>query len=161
MKHHSQVRFPASPEVVMRMFTDRDFHTRKLDAMGLKNYQVLDHAFDGKDFRIKIQRRVPVQAPGVVKKFISGESTVVNEERWNVKSRTGAVLVEPVGLPLEMSCQTKLGGGPGECLVSYDWILHGKVPLIGGALEKFAVADMERRAAEENEIAMRLLRDYL
>ena len=104
MKHKSQARYPASAEVVLRMFTDKAFHTGKLDAMGLKNYQVLDHAFDGKDFRIKIQRKVPMQAPAVVKKFVGAESTVINEERWNLKTRTGRVLVEPVGMPLEMSC---------------------------------------------------------
>lgn len=160
MKHQSVSRYPAPSEVVMRMFTDRGFHTRKLDEMGLKDYQVLDHAFDGTDFRIRIQRKVPMQAPALVKKFVSAESTVVNEERWNTRSRSGKVLVEPQGMPLEMHCITSLRDQGGECLVSFDWTIHAKVPLVGGALEKFVVSDLERRAAEETAISLRMLKEY-
>ena len=160
MKHQSQARYPAPSEVVLRMFTDKDFHTRKLDEMGLKNYQVLDHALDGKEFRIKIRRKVPMQAPALVKKFVPAESTVVNEERWNLKSRTGSVMVEPQGMPLEVSCVTAMKDQGGECIVSFDWTIKARVPLVGGALAKFVISDMERRAAEETEVAIRLLKDY-
>lgn len=160
MKHQSQARYPAPADVVMRMFTDRNFHTRKLDAMGLKNYQILDHALEGADFRIRIRRKVPMQAPALVKKFFPAESTVVNEERWNSKSRTGSVLVEPQGVPLEMSCLTALKDQGGECVVSFDWTVKAKIPLVGGALEKFVISDMERLAAEETAIAIRMLKDY-
>jgi len=160
MKHQSQARYPAPAEVVMRMFTDKAFHTRKLDAMGLKNYQVLDHALDGADFRIKIRRKVPMQAPSIVKKFVPAESTVVNEERWNTRSRTGSVMVEPQGMPLEVSCVTAMKDQGKGCIVSFDWTIRAKIPLVGGALEKFVVSDMERRAAEETEIAIRLLDEY-
>ena len=160
MKHQSQVRYPAPSDVVIRMFTDRNFHTRKLDEMGLKNYQVLDHAFDGTDFRIKIQRKVPMQAPAMVKKFVAAESTVVNEERWNARNKTGKVLVEPQGIPLEMHCVTALKDQDGECLVSYDWTINARIPLMGGTLEKFVVSDLDRRSAEETAIGLRLLKDY-
>ena len=48
----------------------------------------------------------------------------------------------------------------GECVVSFDWTIKARVPLVGGALEKFVISDMERRAAEETEVAIRLLKDY-
>lgn len=160
MKHQSHARYPAPSDVVMRMFTDKNFHTRKLDTMGLKNYQILDHALDSTDFRIRIRRKVPMQAPALVKKFFPAESTVVNEERWNTKSRTGSVLVEPQGVPLEMSCLTALKDQGGECIVSFDWTVKAKIPLVGGALEKFVISDMERLAAEETAIAIRMLKDY-
>ncbi|HZR37089.1 MAG TPA: DUF2505 domain-containing protein [Nevskia sp.] len=160
MKHKSQARYPAPAEVVLRMFTDKAFHTGKLDAMGLKNYQVLDHVFDGQDFRIRIQRKVPMQAPAVVKKFVGAESTVVNEERWNLKSRTGRVLVEPVGMPIEMSCQTSLRDQGDGCVVDFEWTINARVPLVGGALEKFVVGDLEKRAGEETALAVRMLERY-
>lgn len=160
MQHKSQVRYPAPSDVVIRMFTDKAFHTGKLDAMGLKNYQVLDHALVGADFRIRIQRKVPMQAPAMVKKIVPAESTVVNEELWNIKSKTGRVVVEPQGMPLEMSCLTALKDQGGECIVSYDWTIKAKIPLVGGALEKFVVSDLERRSAEETAIAIGMLKDY-
>jgi len=163
MKHQSQARYPASSDVVIKMFSDRNFHTRKLDLMGLKdtqNYWVLEHALDGAEFRIRIKRKVPMQAPGIVKKFVPVESTVINEERWNIKSKTGKVLVEPQGMPLEVSCVTTLRDQGGACIVAFDWTVHAKVPLVGGALEKFVISDLEKRAAEETEIAVGLLKDY-
>jgi hypothetical protein len=160
MKHLSQARFPASSAVVLRMFTDRAFHTRKLDAMGLSNYQVLDHASKGDEFRIRIQRRVPMQAPAVVKKFVGAESTVINEERWNRKSKSGSVQVDPVGMPLDMSCVTSVADEGKGCVVSYEWTIKAKVPLVGGALEKFVVSDLERRSAEETQAALQMLDEY-
>ena len=160
MKHQSQARFPAPAAVVLRMFTDRAFHTRKLDAMGLKNYEVLEHAAKGDEFRIRIRRKVPMQAPAMVKKFVGAESTVVNEERWNRAKGSGSVLVEPVGMPLEMSCATSVKDEGAGCVVRYDWTINAKVPLVGGALEKFVVSDLEKRAGEETRIALEMLDDY-
>jgi hypothetical protein len=160
MKHQSQAHYPASSAVVLRMFTDRDFHTRKLDAMGLKNYQVLEQSMEGPEFRIKIRRKVPMQAPSIVKKFVPAESTVVNEETWNTKTKTGRVLVDAVGMPLEVSCTTRMRDEGKACVVDFDWIIHARIPLVGGTLEKFVVSDMERRAAEETAVAVGMLKDY-
>ncbi len=161
LKHTSTAHYPAKAAVVIRMFTDKAFHTRKLDVMGLTTYEVVDHAFDGKDFRIKIDRRVPMAAPGAVKKLMGAETRVINEEFWTVKSRTGRINVEPVGMPVTMSCTTAITDEPGGSVVTFDWTISAKIPLMGGTLEKFIVGDMEKRAAEETQAAVSLLKDYL
>src|SRR3546814_14273783 len=79
MKHEVKARYPASPDVVMKMFCDQDFHVRKLDALGLP-YKVLAQKRDARQFSIRVERKVPVQVPGIGKK---AEATVVNEEIWN------------------------------------------------------------------------------
>lgn len=160
LKHTSTARYPAPAAVLIRMFTDRDFHTRKLEAMGLAKFEVVDHAFDGKDFRIKIDRRVPVAAPGGAKKLMGGETRVINEEFWDVSSRTGRVLVEPVGMPVEMSCETSIAEDGGESVVTFHWTINAKIPVMGGTLEKFIVGDMEKRADEETRVAASFLKDY-
>ena len=160
MKHQSYARYPASSDVVIRMFTDKDFHTKKLQAMGLPKFEILEHQFDGKEFRIKIDRRVPLQAPGIVKKVVPAETRVVNEERWTVASKTGRVKVEPQGIPVNISCTASMKDEGGGCVVTYNWEINATVPLIGGALEKFIIGDMEKKAAEETQIAITLLPDY-
>lgn len=160
MKHQNQARYPAAADVVMRMFTDPKFHTRKLDQMGFSSYRVLDQAFDGKDFRIKVERKVPMQVPGVLKKVVPAESTAINEERWNVQSGTGSVVVEPVGMPLEISCQARFENRGADCTVHYDWNIRARIPLVGGALEKFVAADMDKHFARETAIGVKLLADY-
>lgn len=157
LKYEMKARYPAPSKVVIKMFTDKEFHTRKLDQMGLK-YRVLAHSDAGKDFSIKIERKVPIQMPGIGKS--AGETTIVNEERWNAGNKTGAVVVEAQGMPLEVSCITEIADEGKECVVTYQWSVHSKLPLVGGTLEKFVVADMEKRAADETRISVAMLKDY-
>src|SRR3546814_20807219 len=99
MKHEVKARYPASPDVVMKMFCDQDFHVRKLDALGLP-YKVLAQKRDARQFSIRVERKVPVQVPGIGKK---AEATVVNEEIWNFAGKTGVINVDPGAMPLKCS----------------------------------------------------------
>ncbi len=157
MKHIMTTRYPAHSDVVIRMMTDRDFHTRKLEAMGLSHYRVLDHACDGQDFRIRIERKVPVQMPGLKG---AGESTVINDERWSIGAKTGGVTVEPQGMPVDMTCTTQLCDDGGDCVLTFEWDINARIPVVGKTLEKFIVADMERRAADEARVSIALLDAY-
>lgn len=159
MKHEMKARYPASSAVVMKMFADRDFHTRKLEATGYAGkYQVLNCSGDGKSFSIRIERKVPVSMPGMGKN--APESTVVNDETWNLASKTGRVVVELKGMPLEMSCLTSMKDEGKDCVVSYQWEVKSKIPLVGGTIEKMVVNDMEKKAEEETQAAIALLKDY-
>jgi hypothetical protein len=156
MKHEIKARYPASPDVVIKMFTDRNFHTRKLDALGMP-YKVLAQSGNARQFSIRIERKVPVQMPGIGKK---AETTIVNEEIWNPASRTGSVKVEAGAMPLECTCTMALTPDGDATLVTYRWDVKSSVPLLGGKIEKMAVADMESRSADETRIAVELLKDY-
>ncbi|MDD3764556.1 MAG: DUF2505 domain-containing protein [Nevskiales bacterium] len=156
MKHATTTRFPAPAATVIRMMTDRDFHVRKLEALGLAEFEVLAHDADGDDFRIRIQRKVPVQMPGLK----GGHTTVINEERWDRGSLSGSVQVEPQGMPVEMACRTRLLDEGDGCVQTFDWDIQARIALVGKTLEKFIVADMEQRAAEETRITLELLEQY-
>lgn len=157
MKHEMQARYPASSDVVIRMMTDRDFHTRRLEKLGTSKYRVLDHAFDGREFRIRIERHVPVQMPGLKG---GAETVVVNEERWNIATRSGSVIVEAGGMPVQMSCTTRMADDGEGCVLSFDWDINASIPLVGKTLEKFIVADMEKRAEGETQAGVALLDAY-
>lgn len=159
MKRESRARYPASSDVVMKMFTDKDFHSRKMGILGM-DFDILEHEFDGKDFRLKAQRGVPMQATGIAAKFMPAKTQVVNDERWSVADKTGTVEVKPQGVPLEMNCTAQMRDEGDECVITYSWNIRAKIPLGGGSLEKFVAADMEKREAEELEAAISLLDDY-
>ena len=158
MKCQLKSRYPASSAVVMKMFTDKAFHTDKLKGLGYNSYEVLSHSFDGKDFRIEVLRKVPIQFPGFSRG--AGESTVVNEESWNLASKTGRVVLNVKGMPLEASCITRMTDEGKDCVVTFDWDVKAKIPLVGGTLEKFVVKDMEKKADEETQAAIALLKNY-
>ncbi|MEQ1438835.1 DUF2505 domain-containing protein [Fontimonas sp. SYSU GA230001] len=157
MKHEMQARYPAPADVVIRMMTDREFHTRRLERLGTSRYRVLEHAFDGQDFRIRIERHVPVRMPGLKG---GAETVVVNEERWNVATRAGSVVVEAGGMPVQMSCTTRIADDGDGCVLRFDWDIDASIPLVGKTLEKFIVADMEQRAEGETAAGISLLDAY-
>jgi len=159
MKHEMKARYPAPSSVVMKMFADRDFHTRKLEATGYTGkYQVLNCSGDASSFSIRIERKVPVSMPGMGKN--APESTVVNDETWNLASKTGRVVVELKGMPLEMSCVTSMKDEGKDCVVTYQWEVKSKIPLVGGTIEKMVVSDMDKKADEETQAAIALLKNY-
>lgn len=159
MKHHTQARYPASSDVVIRMFSNREFHERKMNNLGL-DFEILDEGGDDGEFRLKTRRAVPVDAKGVAAKFMPSTTQVVNDERWRASDKTGAVTVETRGVPLEMRCTAKMRDDGDACVIDYDWHIKAKIPVGGGALEKFVVKDMEKRQAQEHEAGIALLDDY-
>lgn len=158
MKHRTQARYPAPASVVIKMFTDQAFHTAKLEAMGLTRFKVLEHAFDGKSFRIRLERKIPLQLPGLGKS--GAESTVINEEQWAVATRKGSVKVDVPGMPLACSCTTAMRDEGKGCVIDYDWEIKARIPLVGGALEKYVAGDMDKRTAEETAIGVKMVEKY-
>jgi hypothetical protein len=160
MKFDIKAKYPASSAVVLKMFTDKEFHAKKLGVLGITKSRVLEHDDKGDDFRIKVERKVPLNAPGLIKKFIPAETTVVSEERWNRAKKTGAVKVEPVGVPVEIKAGVRFADDAQGCTITYAFDVTARVPLVGGALEKFIASDMESKFAEEARAAITLLGPY-
>ena len=160
MKFDIKAKYPASSAVVLKMFMDKEFHARKLGVLGITKSKVLEHDAQGDDFRIKVERKVPLNAPGMIKKFIPAETTVVSEERWNRANKTGAVKVEPVGVPVEIKAGVRFADDAQGCTITYAFDVTARVPLVGGTLEKFIASDMESKFAEEARAAITLLGPY-
>ena len=140
----------------MRMFANPDFHVAKFEGLGLKKYQVLDQEAKGEEFRIRIERKVPLDAPALVRKVVPAETTAISDERWNLRTRKGKVSIRP-GIPVDMNCDAVVVDQGSGCVVTYAWDVRAKVPLIGGALEKFICSDLESRMVDETRVAAGLI----
>lgn len=158
MKHHVEVRYDASAEQVLRMFADPKFHTAKLEAMGMAGSRVLDNEDRGETFMIRIERKVPLAVPGMKKG--AGSSCVNHTERWNRKQGSGEISAVVPGMPLDMTCIASIRDDGDGCVASYDWNVHSKVPVVGKAIEKFVVGDLDKRFNEEVETTKKMLADY-
>jgi hypothetical protein len=160
MRFEVKARYPASSGVVIKMFADKDFHTRKLEALGLRKYQVLKHESTDAEFSIRIERKVPMAPPGLISKLVPAEASVTSEERWNLAKKTGRIKVEPAGIPVEITGTASLADAGQECVITYVWEAKARVPLVGGALEKFIASDMEKKMVDETKAAITLLGPY-
>ena len=159
MKHTSLARYPAPADVVIKMFCDPAFHKAKMDKLGI-SYQILAEASDGDEFQLKAERKVPIQATGIVKKIMPATTQVVNDERWSLSDKSGSVVVETKGVPLDMRCTAQMRDEGDECVIEYSWEIKARIPLGGGALEKFVINDMQKSEAAERDAGVTFLDDY-
>lgn len=139
------------------MFCDETFHGQKLEKIGIE-HRVLECSQQGDDFRIRVERKIPVKLPGMKKG--GATSTVIHTECWNTKTRHGTVHVELPGMPLTMHCQSVAEDDGDGCVVRYDWEIKSRVPVVGGKIEKFVVADMDKQAEPERLAGVELLDNY-
>lgn len=160
MKFDIKARYPAPSATVLKMFMDKDFHQKKLGVLGITKSRVLEHEAKGDDFRIKVERKVPLNAPGMVKRVVPAEATVVSEEKWNRASKSGQVQVAPQGVPVDINCKVRFADDAQGCTITYAFEVNARVPLVGGALEKFIASDMETKFADEAKAAITLLDPY-
>ena len=147
MKQKIETRYPAPSSVVIKMMTDKKFYCDRLELQGHKVYDVVSHSFDGKDFSIKFKRKLTA-------------ASITHEDIWNVDSKAGRVLVELHGMPVEMSGVTSLRDEGGECVMTYEWEIHSKVPLVGGKIEKTIAAENEKAIPEQTRLGIELLKNY-
>ena len=147
MKQKLEARYPASADVVIKMMTDKKFYTDRLDLQGIKGYEVAAHKFDGKDFSITINRKITA-------------INVKSVEKWNVAKKTGHILVELQGMPMEVSCTTALKDDGSGCVLTYNWDIVSKIPLVGGKIEKQFAGENEKAIPEQTRYGIELLKNY-
>ncbi|WP_028081425.1 DUF2505 domain-containing protein [Solimonas soli] len=163
MKHEQKQTFEKPAATVIRMFGDRRYFERKYELLGFKNVEVLEHRLAGDDFSIRIRytTAASVPLPDFARKFISGDITIVQEDRWNLARRVGRLEVDLRGLPVKVAADMKLGEhGKGGAANTLSWDVRCTIPLIGGKLEKLLVADIEAKADADLAASRRILADY-
>lgn len=159
MKREVHADYPASSDVVIKMFADGDYHRQKMEKLGL-DFEILEQAFDGDELHLRCKRMVPVKAKGIAAKFMPATAEVINDERWRISDRTGVVVVETKGVPIDMKATARVRDDGDTCIIDYDWKVKANIPIGAGALEKFVVGDMDQREAEEKAAALDLLDSY-
>lgn len=147
MKQKLESRYAASSDIVIKMMTDKKFHCDRLEMQGHKDYEVVSHKSDGKTFSIKFKRK-------------ASAVTVQHEDIWNIASKTGRIVVELQGMPVEMTAKTSLRDEGKECVLTYEWDINSKVPLVGGKIEKSIAAENEKAIPEQARVGNLLLKNY-
>jgi hypothetical protein len=77
-----------------------------------------------------------------------------------VAKKTGRITVELAGMPMEVSCDTSLKDEGSGCVLTYDWDIVSRVPLVGGKIEKQFAGENEKAIPEQTQLGLRLLDNY-
>ncbi|HEX7381868.1 MAG TPA: DUF2505 domain-containing protein [Nevskiaceae bacterium] len=157
MKHHASARYPAPADAVLHMFTQQEFHRRKLERIGLPEFHILECREQGDEFIIRVERKVAVKLPGLGRRP-PALSTVVHTESWNRATGRGRIDVQMAALRLTMQCDAAItDAGADACVVDYDWTLRSAMPIVGHTIERLVAANMDKEAAPEHAAGIALL----
>ncbi|MES0874511.1 DUF2505 domain-containing protein [Sinimarinibacterium thermocellulolyticum] len=162
MKFDDKHSFNKPAATVIKMFSDRAYFERKYQMLGFTGIEVLEHEKSDKHFRIKVRyiAKNDVQVPDMLKKFMPGQITVVQQDAWDLTRMTGRLDVEIKGTPVKVSADMTLkdeGKGSANHL---KWTVSCSVPLVGGKLEKLTADDIQAKAGRDVATTQKILNDY-
>jgi hypothetical protein len=148
--------------VVIKMYVDRAFFERKYKEIGASDIKVLEHEKSDKKFRIKCAYTLPSSAkmPAFVTKFIGASTPIIQEDTWDIASKTGKLSIEIKGAPVKISCDMTLKDEGKGSSNNFKWNVSSSVPLIGGKIEAFIADDIKDKSRNDLAATRKILADY-
>jgi hypothetical protein len=162
MKFETEMRFDASADEVMRMFSDVAYFEKKYKASGFRNIEVLSHEKTDTRFNVTIRYSAPADSPlpDFAKKFMPDEAVVTQTDTWDLRARTGELKVELKGVPAKVSAQMRLSESGAQATNRLQWNVSCGIPLVGGKLEKIIANDIQSKADADHQVSVGLLGPY-
>ncbi len=141
MKVRTADKYNADADAVFKYLTDPGFLKARAEAVGARNINVTV-TDKGDTVEIVMQREIPSEAPGALKKFIPEWSPSVQTEVWKKQAGgpyLGKAKVEIDGVPVSARSRMKLAAGKdGGSVLMIETEFKSGVPVVGGKLASFA-----------------------
>lgn len=144
-------KYAATVDKVFALLTDPKWLEARGQALGELSTQVKAKKSAG-GVTLSMKRRVRRDLPSLVAKVLSPESDLVFEETWTAATeagRSGTLTMEAIGQPVKMSAKFELAPAGKGCIYRITHTCKSSVPFIGGAVEKFALGQVESGCADE------------
>jgi Protein of unknown function (DUF2505) len=144
-------KYSASADKVFALLTDPKWLEARSLALGELSASVKARKSGG-GVALTMTRRVRRDLPGLLAKVMSPESDLVFEETWSAESeggRRGKLTMEAIGQPVKMTAEFELMPAGKGCVYRITHKCKSSVLLIGGAVEKFALGQVETGCADE------------
>ena len=148
---------------VIGMYADRRFFERKYQDIGAWDIEVLEHEKSDAKFRIKCRYTTKVSVasiPAFAQKFIGTSITVVQQDTWDIKARTGRLDIEMKGAPLKIFADMTLSDAPQGAINAMKWNVSCGIPLVGGKLEQLVSEDIKAKSDNDARVTQNILADY-
>jgi hypothetical protein len=145
-------KFTAPADKVFALLTNPKWLEARCLALGELSAKISAKKSGG-GVTLTMKRRVRRDLPGLVAKVLSPESDLVFEEKWSAPdedgARTGTLTMDAVGQPVKMTATFELAPSGKGSVYRITHRCKSSVPLIGGAVEKFALGQIEKGCADE------------
>jgi uncharacterized protein YndB with AHSA1/START domain len=144
-------KYNAPIDKVFSLLTDPKWLEARSLALGEISASVKTKKSGGKVV-LTMKRRVRRDLPGLLARVLSPESDLVFEETWLADEhggRNGTLTMDAIGQPVKMTAEFELVPSGKGCVYRISHKCRSGVPLIGGAVEKFALGQVEQGCADE------------
>ena len=144
-------KYAAPVDKVFGLLTDPKWLEARSQALGELSASVKAKKA-GKGVSLTMKRRVKRELPALVAKVMASEADLVFEETWSADtdgSRTGTLTMVAVGQPVKMTAEFELVPSGKGSLYRITHQCSCSVPLVGGAVARFAQGQVEAGCADE------------
>jgi len=144
-------KFNASAATVLGLLTNAKWLEERCLALGEISASVKVKKKGGQ-IHITMQRRLRRELPGVLARVLSPESDLVMQEVWTLAEggeASGSMDVEIVGQPVRLGADFALVQSGKGCIYRITHNAKSSVPLVSGAIERFAKKQTEEACAQE------------
>lgn len=128
-------RYPAAPERIREVLTDREYLQAKLQAVGGPRAELVSWQQDARGITIVLHQAVPEDAmPSFLFSVLPGDLTIRRTETWRGSHGTVHAVVD--GAPGTITGAMLLETDPAGCVLGAQLTAEVPLPLIGGKVEK-------------------------
>lgn len=154
------VAFDSDVETLFNLMTDPDFLVERSMALGELNADCEVEDFDDETI-VRMTREVRRELPSVLAKMFNPVQTMQMEEIWRRDGDgwTGEYSITVQGQPVTLSATFSLTANGDGCIYAIEHRCRANIPLVGGRVEKFVLAQAVAGAEDELAYARRQLRD--
>ncbi len=144
-------RYAKDVEALFRFFSEPEVIKAKFEGVGARNVQVLESAAQGDVFRVRTQREVPAEVPGILKKFFGEWNKVVQSETWRKdgSSRRCEFEIDVSGAPVKMRGTMQLRPEGDGCVNDVKLSISSGVPLLGKKIVELVAESSRKGMASE------------
>ena len=159
MEFTQSVSYPGTVEEVVAMYLTPDYQQRRFGSFVVEGSESV--AVEGERITFSGTAR-PELLPAAAARFVKGALRVSFAEEWRrdeavARSRT-TVTVD--GAPVSVEASSALSPSEEGCVRQVRGNLSVRIPLLGGRIEKEAVAHLGRVVERERELAVSWLAEH-
>jgi len=153
MRFHKQSTYPLPSDVVIRLFSDKDYFLEKYRLTGARHITLLDHSCDNSRSRITVQRDVSLEIPlpRFARKFIDDTITLTQTDTWDLKSKTGTLDIIMKGTPARVTCDMRLIDQGEQTTLDLNFNINVNVPVVGQKIAALMARDLDRKFQRDDD----------
>lgn len=156
-RYHHSMTYDAPAPQVYAILIDPEFQAQRCQAGDPVHAESSVEPGDGDGATIKVLRRMRIDPPGLIAKFVGNELTVDEVQAWrdaggSLAVRDGTLTVKVPGQPAEVNGSLRLDETNGTTTVTIEADIKVSVPLVGGKVESYIAGILDKLLTKDAEL---------